>query len=603
MILNQSENDYSTKSVYWSENINMTVKPYSEFTETFAIDLISTEKNPNSFRFSIPQLSTDWNISQIKFDIYNITFNKEASKVNINITDPYGVLHTFNNTHSGLGYYAINAPNGTWENIIIQLNKGSISHDNSFNFKIEGTFTGSVDIFATLTFKRDRLKTEYNLFNRTDSINIKSDGNGWIIKNITFNFYNCYDPNTWNLVNPATVIDKIITNEGLNYTLNSGSLGSGSLTIDNITIYPLDNQFLFTVLNNSNIMFDVEIIVEYVQGFYPHNSLDTYNLTTHLINVNEGAIVSFSSTDKGWDQTSAILSITNIQNATGDSYSPSDLNLNVTINSQKYIVGDEGLSLMNLPKNQIFTAILESAKTIKNYSLYINIIYNRKIHHEIKTTINYVIREAPDETGSLQYIASKNYYLATIDTSKIEADDYTIRFTSSKSNYITTILDLDLSVLERPTTLNGNSDLITQILKTIYIKTAYNFTFTYIDLRNNSKITDLNIQSYNWKRFEDGTVVDSGTGNLISTTNNTYILDFNTELLEVGEYTITVTLSKNNYEQKIALINLNVIKRVIDYNLGSMFTEKQASVVKGDTLTIQITLSDPTNNSRPLTGA
>ncbi|MHA1337406.1 MAG: hypothetical protein ACTSPW_16965, partial [Promethearchaeota archaeon] len=38
-------------------------------------------------------------------------------------------------------------------------------------------------------------------------------------------------------------------------------------------------------------------------------------------------------------------------------------------------------------------------------------------------------------------------------------------------------------------------------------------------------------------------------------------------------------------------------------NLGSMFTEKQASVVKGDTLTIQITLSDPTNNSRPLTGA
>ena len=56
--------------------------------------------------------------------------------------------------------------------------------------------------------------------------------------------------------------------------------------------------------------------------------------------------------------------------------------------------------------------------------------------------------------------------------------------------------------------------------------------------------------SYNWYRLdEDGNPLsgpgNEGSGVLTSTIGSLYVLDFYTELREVGEYSIFITLQKN----------------------------------------------------------
>ena len=73
--------------------------------------------------------------------------------------------------------------------------------------------------------------------------------------------------------------------------------------------------------------------------------------------------------------------------------------------------------------------------------------------------------------------------------------------------------------------------------------------------------------------------------------------------MAIGRYTIWVTLYKSNYESKQTIIFLTINEREIDYDLGDMFEEKQTSVVKGETITLSIELTDHTKGDIPLKGA
>ena len=97
---------------------------------------------------------------------------------------------------------------------------------------------------------------------------------------------------------------------------------------------------------------------------------------------------------------------------------------------------------------------------------------------------------------------------------------------------------------------------------------------------------------------------NEGSGDLTQSVNNLYLLDFDTELREVGEYSIFITLQKSNYERRNAFISLTISKRPISFDfVATGLSGDLINVVQGDNINIRIMLYDPTNGSQFLTNA
>ena len=617
LILNQSQNDDSPQSVYWQESTNMSVIPYGKISEDFTIEYKLYDKiNHATFRFSIPDISSDWNLSQITFNLYNIAWNalsEDAINITIAMSD-YGILKVINTiNHSGHNYAL-----GTWTGIELNIDKRSPTGDNNFEFTIGGTFDGTIDIIADALFIRDKINVQYRRFNIIEAISLLTEAEGWAIKNITFEIYNCYNTSSWSLIDPLSDINlNISTNEGIKYPLDSGSLGFGSLTIDDRIIYPLDNQFLFTIENSPNIMFDVIIKVEYIQEFYQNLYLETINLPK--TELNNGGTFQVSVTAEDWIEDPATLLISEISDGIGY-YLPSELAMNITIGGTPYSISDvitgEGMfSLEGLNKDTIYTAVIDANQpTIFNLSFSLNFRtdYSRMNIYETKGTVTYSIIENPSIYGTVQYDEDLGCYFQPINTSLLGADDYTIRFSIIKENYGTTIKDLDLSVLDRLTLLNGSSGFFRKI-ENINVEDAVNFAFLYTDVTDvmeGTKITDLSAQYYIWEKYDnDGNVIATGQGALIPSVDNLYVLDFDTENLTIGEYLLFITIGKDNYEYRNGLIYLTVEKRDIGlcedcltYNNKIVYNNK-INVEKGTTVTFELQLTDPTRGDIPLINA
>ena len=590
----------SVQSIYWLEPATISVMPYGVNSESFIIEEILFKQeigNDYDIKFSVPDLKTNWNLTKIIFNIDNVQFGVDKSDIELNITDPYGTKWIWNNTSiNNYEYYSADATNGTWRNLIIEPPIDFFNSSNSFGFFIEGNFVGTVDVSAIATFTRNKIQVEYIKFNVSDSISILSDDNGWAMQNVTFEISNCRTTLDWSLVDPSSVISRITTNEGINYTITDINPGQGTLTISNITIYALDNQFLFTIYNNTNISFDVFIKVEYIQEFYWNSHFEINNGTTSK-QISSGEIIEIGFNGYEWTDTGVSFIITELKNATDNEYiSISEAGLYITIGTNSYYFDDFGtIYITNINKDTLLAATIYADLKV-TFDLEYLIGNSRQTFHELMGTINYQIVEAPSVYGSAQFNQSTEYYDTTIDTSLLNARGYNVRFTLSKANYDSGTEDVELNVLKRLTLINGQSGFYS-FTSNIYVKDAVNFTFSYLDQRRGTNITDLDIKIFEWKLGSQ-----TGQGELIPYKNE-FILDFDTELRNIGAYTIVVTLEKNNYESRVAIISLIISERTIDYDLGSIFEDKIARVVKGKKITLSIELTDPTKGDNPLTGA
>jgi hypothetical protein len=201
------------------------------------------------------------------------------------------------------------------------------------------------------------------------------------------------------------------------------------------------------------------------------------------------------------------------------------------------------------------------------------------------------------------------YYYFEIDTSDSpNIGKYRIELTAILENHSTFEELMDVNILRRPTSINGTTTLL-QISPEIYIRSAHNFSFEYRDVRLNEKLGDLDVAYYYWYKLDDNGDPLSGPGNegigdLIQGTDDIYILDFDTESREVADYTIFITLQKNNHEVRNAFISLSIRKRPINVSLSATnLVGKQINVVKGTPIEISLILQDPTNNNALLIGA
>ncbi|MHA2120212.1 MAG: DUF2341 domain-containing protein [Promethearchaeota archaeon] len=604
IILNQSQNDDSIQSVYWAESLDLSVKPYGEISESFTSGTSIFQNIDHSFRFSLPDLNTNWNLSQIVLNIYNISWNVNASAISLSILNPYGVNTIFNTSnHAGWDYNL-----GVWEGITLNLNKGSPSSNNYFEFSISGTFDNTIDVIADAYFIRDHIEAQYVKYNNTNSISILSELDGWAIKNISFYIQNCYNTATWQKVDLSTLTNlNISTVEGVKYSLYSGNVdGTGVVFMDDKLFYPKDNQFRFFIESISSIMFDVVIKVEYVQVFYQNLYLETLNITNHQHNIANGGIYYLSLNDNEWEAKFAQLLINEIKNGS-QYFLPTQVAMNITIGGQTFqisntLIGQGTFSLEFLNRDTIYNAVIETSIPV-NFSLSFKIGYGRTVYYEAIETVTYYIREAAHINGEVAYNTDMGYYLQTIDTSQINANHYTIRFEATGENYNSAMKDLDIIIMERLTLINGESTIAKKI-ENIYVRDMVNFTFLYTDSLTGARISDLQTKYYMWERYDmHGNVTDSGEGTLIQTYFDLIILDFDSENRIVGEYLIILTIEKENYENKNAMVRLSIKKRELDYFLGDNFRNFQINIVQGKTVPIQLNLTDPTQGGIPLVNA
>ncbi|MHA2186459.1 MAG: hypothetical protein ACXAAI_15815, partial [Promethearchaeota archaeon] len=558
LILNQSQNDDSIQSVYWSESLDVSVKAYGEFSESFTMGTGIFQDVDHNLRFSLPNVNTNWNLTQITFNLYNISWNVNASDINISILDPFGVNRVYNiSNHAGWDYNL-----GVWTGIIIRINQESPTLDNNFEFFISGTFDNTIDVIVDASFTRNEINAQYHKYNISNLISFISESEGWAIKNITFLIENCYNTLTWEKVNLSTLTNlNITTANGFKYSLNSGDEnGNGVLQIDDKIIYPLDNQYLFSIESAPNTIFDVIIKVEYVQEFYQNQYLETLNVSDLQNNISNGGSYQISLT-ADWDEKYAVLLINDINNQI-QYFSPSEIAMNITIGGQTYSVsntlpGQGIVSLTSLNKDNVYSAVIETNQPV-NFTLSYKISYLRKITYETLGTVTYFIKESSDISGTINYYISLGAYLQTIDTSLIDSGYYTISLEASKENYVTASKDLDFIVMNRLTLINGDSTLYRKI-EFIYIKDAFNFTFLYTDVLTGGLITDLKTQFFMWEKYDiQGNVTDNGAGTLFQRFDGSLILDFDSETRDVGDYLLIVNLEKENYEYKNAMILLTI---------------------------------------------
>ncbi|MFW9875614.1 MAG: hypothetical protein ACFFG0_21130, partial [Candidatus Thorarchaeota archaeon] len=573
LILNQSQNDDSPQYLYWQESRNMSAKPYGEISEEITLlHKVYNNINPATFKFSVPDISSDWNLSQIIFNLYNISWNALPDNINITIAaSEYGIFKVFNSSNHNGHDYAL----GTWTGIVIDLDESSSIGDNIFEFTIGGTFGNTINIIADASFIRDKLNIKYNRFNITNAISLLTAKEGWAIKNITFELYNCYNTSSWSKIDPLSDVNmNISTNEGIKYSLDSGSPGSGSLTIDNRIIYPLNDQFLFTVENYPEVIFDVKIKVEYIQEFYQNDLLEIYNLSKTEYNFTNGGTFQFSLNEHEWNEDQSALLITGITDGI-DFFLPSQLNMTITINGTPYaitdlIAGQGMVSIEDLIKDNIYTAVIDTIQPTL-FNLTFVTAYSRLIFYETRGTVSYSVIENPTINGEAQYFEDLGCYMQVINSTQLHADEYTVRFSVTKENYVYTIKDLELIVLNRPTLLNSSTEFF-RSFEQIYAMESINFTFLYVDNLTYQPITNLDQQTYVWEYYdEEGQVIETGRGNLF-TEGDFYVLDLNTEKLKLGEYLVVVTLSKENHDYKNAIITLVVLERPTlingSYDLG-----------------------------------
>ena len=200
------------------------------------------------------------------------------------------------------------------------------------------------------------------------------------------------------------------------------------------------------------------------------------------------------------------------------------------------------------------------------------------------------------------------YYFEFNSSQAPDDAEYIIDIRATLTNYSTITDSIIVNILSRPTSINGITSLF-QFSPDVYVLETVNYTFEYKDIIQDLVIGDLDIAGYNWYRLdEDGNPLtglgNEGSGYLTQSVNNLYTLDFNTELREVGEYSIFITLQKSNYEVRNAFISLTISKRPISVDLAATgLSGNRINVIQGDNINIRITLYDPTNGSQLLTNA
>ncbi len=196
------------------------------------------------------------------------------------------------------------------------------------------------------------------------------------------------------------------------------------------------------------------------------------------------------------------------------------------------------------------------------------------------------------------------YWVLEFDSNiAAETKEYTFQITMGRENHsIQENIICKIDVRERGTMINGSSNMLFEIDEDVWIEDEKIFEFEYTDSLESQRLEINSLFGTWYKKESDGSETHKGDfynpDALIKTIGITYQLDLNTEDLEEGLYKIFLQVKRDNYEAKMISITMNIKKRPIDPG----FTTLYKSGEQGQNIRFSLTLSDPSNNSMPLTG-
>ena len=148
------------------------------------------------------------------------------------------------------------------------------------------------------------------------------------------------------------------------------------------------------------------------------------------------------------------------------------------------------------------------------------------------------------------------------------------------------------------TLINGSLDFFKREI-VLYVYEPKNFTFTYLNKSNNQLLTNLDNNSYFWQKYDSkGEIILKGNGTLLESSDNTHILDLNTETLTIGDYSIYVYLKKEGYDGKGAFIDLHILHRPTLLNNSENLEIIEYDMYVGEIVNFSFSYVDKlTNNS------
>ncbi len=259
-------------------------------------------------------------------------------------------------------------------------------------------------------------------------------------------------------------------------------------------------------------------------------------------------------------------------------------------------------TLNPLPSNRISTVFLEPANITVDY-------YESSTNSSLPGAVLTYSWDFGSGILNNDPLHAGKYYFEFDSSLAPSAADYVVDITAFLLNHTLIEDTLLISILARPTSINGTTTLL-QSSPDIYVLETALYSFEYRDVLNDVPIGDLDVATYNWYKLDDdGNPLsgpeNEGTGILTEGLGNIYILDFDTELREVGEYTIFITLQENNYEVRNAFISLTISNRPIDASLDETtgLSGRRIDVVQGTDINFMVTLTDPSNSYQLLTEA
>ena len=417
---------------------------------------------------------------------------------------------------------------------------------------------------------------------------------------VAFNPDKFYSEYNYTLTTGSTLIFEI----DLNFQQRITSFANGSLNIDSNVFWGQNMTFSvnFTYSDDAGVNWygddgsgtAITCTIKSIQLGYPTVYSGPLN---YILNGIYSIELNSSMFSAGNTVKSYLVKISGTKEAY---FNPSDENFIITINSLP-----TGMALYNYSS----LALIPSNQLSQHYGDDVNVTLkyfdNNTGSPLIADSCSY---EWDYGTGTVNPDPlNPGYYTFEIDTSLASnTGNYIIEVSANRENYTEiggtkNTFNVYLEILARPTSINGTSTLF-QHSPVIYILEEYNYSYVYRDTLTGSLVGDLDLATYNWYKLDaSGNPLsgpgNEGSGNLVEATGNRYVLDFDTETRDIGQYTIFVSLQKDNYEVRNAFMSLTIINRPINVNFEATGLNENGgriNVVKGTEIDFTITLTDPT---------
>lgn len=202
--------------------------------------------------------------------------------------------------------------------------------------------------------------------------------------------------------------------------------------------------------------------------------------------------------------------------------------------------------------------------------------------------VTYYLFQAPEIFGNLIPYGSGGLYRSEMDSTDFPGTgEYDLIITAILQNYETKTINHEVAILEIRTLINNSLSVFQSV--NVYFGEIGIFYFNYTEAITGIGLSGAETASFDWEK-QDALGNRIGGGYNVPLTNvyeGIYVLDFDTETLDIATYIFDITIKKENYEDRRATLYLYIVNR--DF---ATTAKKKYDVVSGETLTITINITD-----------